>query len=174
MRDQVERGEFLEDADWISGTENSDGAGEADVLGACSRGRQDHRWSGVEELGAVMFTDPEHLKADLVGEFDLLQQVLHALDGTQRVAGRWIRDGCGKAVDTNLQRSGSYSYVLLDDAPAFLLHICNHMQQVVSIRTAPSSAIRLCGSRPRRRGRRFPAQDLGGRRHHLLWWQALG
>jgi hypothetical protein len=49
-----------------------------------------------------MFADAENIEADFVGEFDLCQQMLHALDGTQREAGRWIRDGCGEAVDANL------------------------------------------------------------------------
>ena len=106
MGDQVERGEFLEDAHRVGGAENGDGAGEADVLGARGSRGQDHCRGGVEELGAVMLADAENVEADLVGEFDLLQQMLHALNWAERDAGRWIRDGCSEAVDADLHHSG--------------------------------------------------------------------
>jgi hypothetical protein len=52
--------------------------------------------------------------------------MLHALDGAEREPGSGIRDGCGEAVDTDLQSARLLmSGLLLDDAPAFLLHICN-------------------------------------------------
>ena len=38
--DEVERGEFLEDADWIGGAEDGDGAGKADAFGAARRRRR--------------------------------------------------------------------------------------------------------------------------------------
>ena len=41
-----------------------------------------------------MFADAENIEADFIGEFGLCQQMLHALDGTEREAGRSIRDGC--------------------------------------------------------------------------------
>src|ERR1700737_2638609 len=112
MGDQVERGEFLEDPHRIGGAENGDGAGEANVFGTrCSRS-QDHGWGGIQELGAVMFADAENVKANLIGEFDLLQQMLHSLDGAKREPGGRIRDGCGEAVDTDLQHAGSWYPVL--------------------------------------------------------------
>jgi short subunit dehydrogenase-like uncharacterized protein len=49
-----------------------------------------------------MFAYAENVEADLVGEFDLFQQMLHAVDRTERKAGGRIRDGCGEAVDADL------------------------------------------------------------------------
>ncbi len=73
MGDKVEGGEFLENANRISGTENGDRAGEADV--SCARGgcSQNHDGGGVEELGPVMFADAENVEADLVSELHLFQ-----------------------------------------------------------------------------------------------------
>jgi hypothetical protein len=107
MGDQIKRGEFLEDADRIGGAENGDGTRKANVFGTRGSRGQDHCRSGVEELGAVMFANAENVEADLVREFDLFQQMLHALDRAERKAGSRIRDGCGKAVDADLHHSGS-------------------------------------------------------------------
>jgi hypothetical protein len=107
MGNQIERREFLEDADRIGGAENGDGAGEADILGTRGSRGQDHCRGGVEEFGAVMFADAENVEADLVGEFDLFQQMLHPLDGAKREACGRIGDSGGEAVDADLHHSGS-------------------------------------------------------------------
>jgi hypothetical protein len=65
----------------------------------------------IEELGPVVFADAENVEADLIGEFDLFEQMLHALDGTEREPAGGIRDGCGEAVDTDLQNGGSWNLV---------------------------------------------------------------
>ena len=74
--DEIERGEFLEDADGIGGAENGDGAGEADVFRARRGGGQDDRRRGVEKFGAVMLADAEDVEADFVGEFDFVEETV--------------------------------------------------------------------------------------------------
>jgi hypothetical protein len=55
----------------------------------------------------MMFADPENVEADLVGKFDLLEQMMHALDRAERETGGRIRDGGSEAVDADLHHSGS-------------------------------------------------------------------
>jgi hypothetical protein len=90
MGDKVEGSEFLEDANRVSGTENCDRAGEADVFCARCSCSQNHGRGGVEKLGPVMFADAKNVEADLVGELDLFQQMLHALDWAERETCDWI------------------------------------------------------------------------------------
>ena len=45
----------------------------------CGRGEEDGR-GGVHELVAVVLADAVGVETDLVGAFDLLEQVLHPLD----------------------------------------------------------------------------------------------
>ena len=77
--------------------------GKADVLGARGSRGQDHCRGGVEEFGAVMFADPENVETDLIGKFDLFQQMLHALNGSELEPSGLIRDDRCKAIDTDLQ-----------------------------------------------------------------------
>jgi hypothetical protein len=74
--DQVERGEFLEDAHRISGAENGEDAGETNSLGAPGSRGQNHCRGGVKELGAVTFAATKNVETDLVGKFDLFEQML--------------------------------------------------------------------------------------------------
>jgi hypothetical protein len=62
--DQVERGELLEDAHRVGGAQHRDRARESDAFRARRRGREDHRGGRVEEVGAVMLADAEHVEAD--------------------------------------------------------------------------------------------------------------
>ena len=96
--DEIERGEFLEDADGIGGAENGDGAREADVFCARRGGGQDDRRRGVEKFGAVVLADAEDVEADFVGEFDFVEEVVQAV-GRGRVfrpwpGRRWLRRSC--------------------------------------------------------------------------------
>src|SRR5438445_11698451 len=49
-------------------------------------GSEEHRWSRVEVLLAVMFSDPEGVKPDAFRVLDLLDQVTHALGRADRDA----------------------------------------------------------------------------------------
>jgi len=80
MRDQIQSGEFLEDSDRVGRAENGYRTCQANVLGAGSSGTQDHRWGGVDELGPMVFADAKNIEANLVGEDNLIQQIVHALD----------------------------------------------------------------------------------------------
>ena len=102
LGEEVEGGELLEDADGVGGAEDGDGAGEADAFGAGGGGGEDDGGGGVEVLGAVMLADAEDVEADLVGEFDLFEQVAEAVGGAGGEAGGGIGDGCGEAVDADL------------------------------------------------------------------------
>ena len=50
---------------------------------------QDHRRSRIHELAAVVFPDAEDIEANLVGQDNLIEQIVHALDwgDSQTVAG---------------------------------------------------------------------------------------
>jgi hypothetical protein len=77
VRDEVERGEVLEDAHGIVGAQHRDRAGQADVPRARGGGsqRDGRRRDGV--VGAVVLADAEDVEADLVGQHDLLEEVAH-------------------------------------------------------------------------------------------------
>ncbi len=107
--DEIERGEFLEDADGIGGAEHGDGAGEADIFRARRGGGENDRRRGVEKFGAVMLADAEDVEADLIGEFDLVEQAAQALRGRECFAGDRVGDRCGEAVDANLHGCESRS-----------------------------------------------------------------
>src|SRR5207253_9729590 len=92
-RNKVKRGKALEQADWIIGAEHSSGAVQTDVFRARRGRREDHRWSRVEELAAMMLADAKGIEADLVGAFDLLQQVSHPLDRGHCQTGGRISNG---------------------------------------------------------------------------------
>src|SRR5437867_4474429 len=62
------------------------GARQANSLRACRSGREDHRGCRVEELLAMVLTDPEHVEPDLIGVFDLVEQIAHTVRLTDRDA----------------------------------------------------------------------------------------
>ena len=74
-REQVERGEVLEDAHGVVGAQDRDRARQADVLCAGRGGRQRHGRRGDGEVGAVVLADAEDVEADLIGQLDLLEEV---------------------------------------------------------------------------------------------------
>src|SRR2546426_565149 len=70
----------------IGSAEDRHGARQANSLGACRRGREDHRGGRVEEFLAMVLTYPEHIEPDLIGVFDLFEQIAHTVRLTDRDA----------------------------------------------------------------------------------------
>ncbi len=83
-RQKIERRELLEDAHRIVGRKHGDGAGELDAAGALGRRgeRHDRRRGGI--VRPVVLAEAEHVEPDLVGQFDLLDEVAQALVRTDR------------------------------------------------------------------------------------------
>ena len=98
-RQQVQRGEVLEDPDRVVGAQHGDRAGQADAARARGRGAEDHGGRGDDEVGAVVLADAEDVEPDLVGQLDLLQQVLQPLLGGDDVAGARVRRALREGVD---------------------------------------------------------------------------
>ena len=96
VRDQVEGGELLPDADRVFGAEHGDGGGEPDVFGARGGGGEDGDRGRGDEIGAVVLAEAVEIEPDLIGELDLLEQVAagarRAIAGGRRSAGR----GCSR------------------------------------------------------------------------------
>jgi hypothetical protein len=83
----VERGKLLVDADRIVGGQDRDRARQADRIGAQRRCGQRHRRRGHRIVGTVMLAQPEEVEAELVGELDLLDEVLQPLLRADDLAG---------------------------------------------------------------------------------------
>src|SRR2546430_15220434 len=81
-RNEIERRELLEQPHRIGRTEDRHRARQADALGACRSGSEDHCGSRVEELLAMVFTDAEHVQPDLIGVLDLVEQIVQTIRGT--------------------------------------------------------------------------------------------
>ena len=77
-REQVERGELLEDANGVVRAEDADGARQPDAARARCDRREGDRRRRDGEVGPVVLADPEDVEADLVGERRLLDQVARA------------------------------------------------------------------------------------------------
>src|ERR1700722_11890195 len=122
MGNQIERREFLEDADRISGTENGDGAGEADIPGTRGSRGQDHCRGGVEEFGAVMFADTETSRPTWSASSISSSRCCIRSTGlsVRPVAGSEIA-AAKLSMPICIIRAPEISVSLLDDAPAFLL-----------------------------------------------------
>lgn len=101
-RDEVEGGEFLEDAHGVGGGEDCDGAGEADLLGEGGRGGEDDGGGRVEVLDAVMLADAEDVEAELIGEGDLFEEVAEAVGGSDGGAGDGIGECGSETIYTDL------------------------------------------------------------------------
>src|SRR5829696_4665573 len=76
VRDEIERGEVLEDAHRVVGAQNRDRARQANGSRAGSGGRQHHsrRRDGV--VGAMVLADAEDVEAELICQLDLLEEVV--------------------------------------------------------------------------------------------------
>ena len=101
-RDEVQGGKLLEDPHRVVGAQDLDGARQADALRPRRRRGQDDGGRRVEELPAVVLADPEDVEAHLVGEFHLVEEVVHPLDRAQGDPGDGVGNGGGKAVDSDL------------------------------------------------------------------------
>jgi hypothetical protein len=73
VRDEIERGEILEDTYGVIRAQNRDRARQADVLGAGCGGGQRHGRRGDGVVGAVVFADAEDVEAELIRQLDLLE-----------------------------------------------------------------------------------------------------
>jgi hypothetical protein len=73
MRDKVQSGKFLEDANRVSGAENGYGARKPDIFRARSCRGQNDGGGGIKELSPVMFADAENVQTDLVSKLNLFQ-----------------------------------------------------------------------------------------------------
>ena len=67
LGNQIQCREVLKHAYRVRCAEYCDGAGEANPLRARRRRGEDDSWRRVQELLAVMLSDPEHIEAHLVG-----------------------------------------------------------------------------------------------------------
>jgi hypothetical protein len=76
VRDEVEGGEFLEDAHRVGRAEHRDRAPEADVAGPSRSSGEDHRWAGGSEVLPVVLAEPVDIQAHLVDELDLFEDLL--------------------------------------------------------------------------------------------------
>jgi hypothetical protein len=67
----------------------------------------------------MMFAEPEHIEADAVGEFDLLDDVSEGLVDIDRLARRGIAPGLDEGVSAELHE-GSRRHALLGAGRAML------------------------------------------------------
>ena len=91
LRNEIERGEILEHPHRIGRAQDRHRTGETYAARSCRRGAENDGRSGVEEVLTMMFADSEDIESDLIGVFDLLEQVAQALRWTDRTAGVIVR-----------------------------------------------------------------------------------
>src|SRR6266853_2108067 len=70
---------------------------------ACCRGGEYDSGSGFQKVGAMMLSYSEDIESNLVGELDLLDQVIQTLRWTQRFASVGVRRR--EAIDADLHPS---------------------------------------------------------------------
>jgi hypothetical protein len=70
-----EGGEILKHPDGIGRAQNSHSAGETDAVRSRRRGSENDRRSGVQVLPTMVFADAKYVQPNLVGMFDLFDQV---------------------------------------------------------------------------------------------------
>src|SRR5262245_195921 len=98
-RQQIERGEFLEQAHRVGGAQDRHRAAEAYTPGA-RRGRaEDHRGRGIEELPAMVLADSERVQADLIGALDLSDEIAQPIGGADGPA--VLGERGGEAIDSD-------------------------------------------------------------------------
>ncbi len=102
--DEIEGGELLVDPHRIVGRQHGHRAGQADALGARGRRGQRHGGRRHRVVRPVMLAKPEHVEADAIGEFDLLQDIGEALVDVDRLPGRGIAPGLDKGVSAELHQ----------------------------------------------------------------------
>jgi hypothetical protein len=107
MGDEVQSGELLKDSDGVGRAQNGYRTCKANVPGAGSGRTKDHRRSRIHELAAVVFPDAKNIEAYLVGQDNLIQQIVHALASAHGQTRGRVRDDCSEAVDTDLHLCNS-------------------------------------------------------------------
>src|SRR5207253_5533149 len=98
LRNQVERGELLEQAHRVRRAQNGHRAGQTNASRSSCRCSQDHWRRRVEELAFVVFADSENIQTDLVRLLDALEQLAHAVYGACCQAG--VVEPGGKAINS--------------------------------------------------------------------------
>ncbi len=95
----------MKDADGIVGAQHGDRARQTNARRARRRRRENDRWCGRDEVGPVMLAHAEDVETDVVGELDLLDQIVKTLLGGHRVSGARIRRGLREGIDAELHRA---------------------------------------------------------------------
>jgi hypothetical protein len=101
-RQQIERSEVLKYAHRILGAQNGDRAGQTNPLRPCRSGSEDDRRGGIEELAAVVFTNTKRVQANLVGVFNLVDQLSQTIRRIQRAA--VLIERGSETINTHLHR----------------------------------------------------------------------
>ena len=99
VRDKVERRKALENAHGIIGGKHRDGAGQAYGLGARGGSRQHDVRRRDQIVGPVVFAQAEDVETDLIGQFDLLDEIADPLDRIEPHAGRRVGHIVAEGVD---------------------------------------------------------------------------
>src|SRR3989442_14866859 len=97
----VEGREAMDPPHWVRGAQDRYRTGEAYPVGACRRGCENDRGSGIEKFPTVMLADSKRVQANLIGVLDLLHQVAQPNRRVDRSAGVVVRR-C-EAVNADLQ-----------------------------------------------------------------------
>jgi hypothetical protein len=101
-RQEIQRGEVLKRPHRVLSAEHGNRAGQTNALRACRGGAENHRRGGIEQLAAMVFADAEGVQPDLVGVFDLLNQLPQTL---RRIHSTAVLVECGgETVDPDLHR----------------------------------------------------------------------
>ena len=96
VREGVEGGQPLENADRIIGGKHGDGRAEADAAGARGDGGKHDLGGGNGEIGAVMFAHAKEMHADLIGQNALFDDIAqHGIMGFELAVGteRGVAEG---------------------------------------------------------------------------------
>src|SRR6266446_9864381 len=113
LRNEIECGEILEYSYGIGGAQDRYCAGETNAARSRSRGCENDGRRGIQEILAMVFSDSEDIQSNLIGVFDLLDQVTQTLRFTERSTAvgmrsreaidadfhswpPWREEGCGK------------------------------------------------------------------------------
>src|SRR2546425_11035722 len=104
-REQIEGGEVLKGANRVLGAQHGDRAGQTNALRPCRGGAENDGRSRIQELAAVMFTNAERVQADLVGMFDLLDQLSQTIRRIQRAT--VLVERRRETINTHLHRCAS-------------------------------------------------------------------
>ncbi len=102
VRDQVQGGKLLEDADRIVRAEHRDRAGETDTLRARGCRSQEHRRRGRDVFLTMVLPDGIGVQTDAVGESNLFQHLPDALPARFGCAFAWLYQDFNKCVDAHL------------------------------------------------------------------------